>query len=51
MSVAPPLAEAGLAEHVFAEPVEVSITSTTSDQLLALFGRQATFHEMHAGDL
>lgn len=43
--VAPPLAEAGLAEHVFAEPVEVSITATASDRLLALFGRQATVRQ------
>jgi uncharacterized protein (TIGR03086 family) len=50
MRVAPPLADAGLAERVFAEPVEVSTTATTSDQLLALFGRQPIFHETHVGD-
>jgi uncharacterized protein (TIGR03086 family) len=50
MSVAPPLAEAGLAEHVFAEPVEVPSTATPSDHLLALFGRQPTFNEMHVDD-
>jgi uncharacterized protein (TIGR03086 family) len=40
--VSPPLAQAGLAGHVFAEPVASPITATPSDQLLALFGRQPT---------
>ena len=51
MRVAPPFAEAGVAQHVFAKPVEVSATATTSDQLLALFGRQPIFHKTHVGDL
>jgi uncharacterized protein (TIGR03086 family) len=38
--VAPPLAAAGLAGHVFAEPLASPTTATPSDQLLALFGRQ-----------
>jgi len=38
--IAPPLAEAGLAGHVFAEPLASPTTATPSDQLLALFGRQ-----------
>ena len=38
--VAPPLAEAGLAGHVFAAPLASPTTATPSDQLLALFGRQ-----------
>ncbi|MCW2663717.1 MAG: hypothetical protein JWP83_4869 [Mycobacterium sp.] len=38
--VSPPLAEAGLAGHVFAEPLASPPTATPSDQLLALFGRQ-----------
>lgn len=40
--VSPPLAEAGLAGHVFAAPVASPPTATPSDQLLALFGRQPT---------
>jgi uncharacterized protein (TIGR03086 family) len=48
VGVAPPLAEAGLAQHVFAKPVEVSSTATASDQLLALFGRRALFHRVPA---
>ncbi|MGA8545458.1 MAG: TIGR03086 family metal-binding protein [Mycobacterium sp.] len=48
LGVAPPLAEAGLAEHVFAKPVEVSTTATPGDQLIALFGRRALFHEVPA---
>jgi uncharacterized protein (TIGR03086 family) len=38
LRVAPPLAEAGLAGHVFDEP----LAATPSDRLLALFGRQPT---------
>ncbi len=38
--VSPPLAEAGLAGHVFAEPLSSPPTATPSDQLLALFGRR-----------
>lgn len=40
LRVSPPLAEAGLAGHVFAEPLPTSTTDTPSDQLLALFGRR-----------
>lgn len=40
LCVSPPLAEAGLAGHVFAEPLPAPPTATLSDQLLALFGRQ-----------
>lgn len=40
LKVAPPLAEAGLAERVFAAPVELLPTATPSDQLVALFGRR-----------
>jgi hypothetical protein len=40
--VSPPLAEAGLAGHVFAEPLASATTATPSDRLLALFGRQPT---------
>jgi uncharacterized protein (TIGR03086 family) len=50
IAVAPPLAEAGLAQHVFARPVEVTNTATPSDQLLALFGRQPSFRQTHLGD-
>ncbi|OBA77044.1 TIGR03086 family protein [Mycobacterium sp. 1554424.7] len=38
--VSPPLAEAGLAGHVFAAPLAAPATATPSDQLLALFGRR-----------
>jgi uncharacterized protein (TIGR03086 family) len=38
--ISPPLAEAGLAGHVFAEPLAPPTTATPSDQLLALFGRR-----------
>jgi uncharacterized protein (TIGR03086 family) len=38
--ISPPLAEAGLAGHVFAEPLSSPPTATPSDQLLALFGRR-----------
>jgi hypothetical protein len=38
--ISPPLAEAGLAGHVFAESLVSPTTATPSDQLLALFGRQ-----------
>ena len=40
LRVSPPLAEAGLAGHVFAEPSAAPMTATPSEQLLALFGRQ-----------
>ena len=40
LGVSPPLAEAGLAGHVFAEPLAAPAAATPSDQLLALFGRQ-----------
>jgi uncharacterized protein (TIGR03086 family) len=40
LRVSPPLAEAGLAGHVFAEPLAAPTTATPSDQLLALFGRR-----------
>jgi uncharacterized protein (TIGR03086 family) len=40
LGVAPPLAMAGLAQHVFAEPAEVPTDATPSDHLLALFGRR-----------
>ena len=39
--VSPPLAEAGLAGHVFAPPLASPPNATPSDQLLALFGRRA----------
>jgi uncharacterized protein (TIGR03086 family) len=42
LRVSPPLAEAGLAGHVFDEPLAAPETATPSDQLLALFGRQPT---------
>ncbi|MCV7093027.1 maleylpyruvate isomerase N-terminal domain-containing protein [Mycobacterium interjectum] len=38
--VSPPLARAGLAGHVFAEPLPAPPTATASEQLLALFGRR-----------
>ncbi len=38
--VSPPLARAGLAGHVFAEPLPAPATATPSEQLLALFGRR-----------
>ena len=41
--VSPPLAEAGLAGHVFAEPVAAPATAAPGDRLLALFGRRSTF--------
>jgi len=40
LRVATPLAHAGAAAHVFAEPQPAPITATPSEQLLALFGRQ-----------
>ncbi|MCV7381352.1 TIGR03086 family protein [Mycobacterium alsense] len=40
LCISPPLAEAGLAGHVFAEPLPSPATATPSDQLLALFGRR-----------
>jgi uncharacterized protein (TIGR03086 family) len=40
LGISPPLAEAGLAGHVFAEPLAAPAAATPSDQLLALFGRQ-----------
>jgi len=40
--LSPPLAQAGLAGHVFAEPLALPTTATPSDQLLALFGRRPT---------
>jgi uncharacterized protein (TIGR03086 family) len=40
LCVSPPLAEAGLAAHVFAQPRVAPPTATVSDQLLALFGRE-----------
>jgi uncharacterized protein (TIGR03086 family) len=40
LCVSPPLAEAGLAGRVFAEPLTPPPTAAPSDQLLALFGRQ-----------
>jgi uncharacterized protein (TIGR03086 family) len=43
LKVAPPLAEAGVAGHVFARPLALPTRATASDQLLALFGRQRTF--------
>ncbi|OBG35173.1 TIGR03086 family metal-binding protein [Mycobacterium sp. E3198] len=38
--VSPPLARAGLAAHVFAEPLAAPAAAPPSDQLLALFGRR-----------
>jgi uncharacterized protein (TIGR03086 family) len=38
--VSPPLAEAGLGGHVFAEPLAAPTTATPGDRLLALFGRR-----------
>jgi uncharacterized protein (TIGR03086 family) len=40
LRVSAPLAEAGLAGHVFAGPLALATAATPSDQLLALFGRQ-----------
>jgi uncharacterized protein (TIGR03086 family) len=40
LGVSPPLAEAGLAEHVLAEPLSAPTAATPGDQLLALFGRR-----------
>jgi hypothetical protein len=42
LCVSPPLAQAGLAGHVFAEPLPAPATAPPGDQLLALFGRQTT---------
>ena len=42
LGISPPVAEAGLAGHVFAEPLAVSATATAGEQLLALFGRAPT---------
>jgi uncharacterized protein (TIGR03086 family) len=50
MRMAPPLAEAGLAQRVFAQPVEVSNMAPPSDQLLALFGRRPSVRGTHVGD-
>lgn len=41
LCVSPPLAQAGVAGHVFAAPLAFSATATPSEQLLALFGRRA----------
>ena len=51
MEVAPPLAKAGVAAHVFAHPVEVPTTAAPGDQLLALFGRRSGFRQAHDADL
>jgi uncharacterized protein (TIGR03086 family) len=40
LCVSPPLAAAGLAGRVFAEPLSAPSTATLSEQLVALFGRQ-----------
>jgi uncharacterized protein (TIGR03086 family) len=40
LRVSPPLAAAGLAGHVLAEPLPASTTATPGEQLLALFGRR-----------
>jgi uncharacterized protein (TIGR03086 family) len=48
--MAPPLADAGRTEHVFARPVEVSAMATPSDHLLALFGRDPSVHRTHVGE-
>lgn len=40
LEVSPPLAKAGAAGHVFAEPLAVPTTATPGEQLLALFGRR-----------
>lgn len=42
LCVSPPLAQAGLAGHVFAAPLSTPVTAAPSDRLLALFGRQPT---------
>lgn len=44
LRVSPPLAEAGLAGHVFAEPLPAPTTATPGEQLLALYGRRPIFH-------
>jgi hypothetical protein len=44
LGISPPLAEAGLSGHVFAEPLAVSATAPPGEQLLALFGRPPIFH-------
>jgi uncharacterized protein (TIGR03086 family) len=49
--VAPPLADAGRAEHVFASPVEVPTMATPGDHLLALFGRDPSVHQTHVREL
>ncbi len=49
LGVSPPLAEAGVAGHVFAKPLAASTTATPSDQLLALFGRQPIFNRPETG--
>jgi uncharacterized protein (TIGR03086 family) len=40
LSLSEPLAAAGLAGHVFAEPLAAPRTATPGDQLVALFGRR-----------
>jgi uncharacterized protein (TIGR03086 family) len=40
LRVSPPLAKAGLAGHVIAEPLPTPTTATPGDQLVALFGRR-----------
>ena len=40
LRISPPLAQAGLAGHVFAEPLPAPRSATPGDQLLALFGRR-----------
>ena len=40
LRVSPPLAEAGLAGNVLAEPLPTPTTATPGDRLLALFGRR-----------
>jgi Mycothiol maleylpyruvate isomerase N-terminal domain len=42
LRVSPPLAEAGLAGNVLAEPLPAPTTATPGDRLLALFGRRPT---------
>ncbi len=49
LRVAPPLAEAGLAGHVFVQPVTAPEAATPGDQLLALFGRRPTSRKVRPG--
>jgi len=49
LGISAPLARAGLAGHVFAEPLVSPTTAPPGDQLLALFGRSSIIRPERSG--